>query len=69
MKFFFKLFSFSKNVNVTFWRSFAEEFEQAMSKELQQPVIIIIASARVTQYKGQCIVSFSHTAPLLSSMI
>ncbi|XP_063942969.1 uncharacterized protein LOC108223717 [Daucus carota subsp. sativus] len=41
----------SKNVNVTFWRSFAEEFEQAMSKELQQPVIIIIASARVTQYK------------------
>ncbi|KAL1809085.1 hypothetical protein ACET3Z_026075 [Daucus carota] len=43
----------SKNVNVTFWKSFAEEFEQAMSEELQQPVIIIIASARVTQYKDQ----------------
>ncbi|KAL1817304.1 hypothetical protein ACET3Z_019878 [Daucus carota] len=41
----------SKNVNVTFWKSFAEEFEQAMSEELQQPVTIIIASARVTQYK------------------
>ncbi|WOH02343.1 hypothetical protein DCAR_0521732 [Daucus carota subsp. sativus] len=43
----------SKNVNVTFWKSFAEEFEQAMSEELQQPVTIIIASARVTQYKDQ----------------
>lgn len=37
---------------MTFWREFAEEFERALQQELEEPVIIIISSGRITSWNG-----------------
>ncbi|KAK1385260.1 hypothetical protein POM88_022995 [Heracleum sosnowskyi] len=40
------------SVNVTFWDSIADEFVKAISNETGFPIIIIIASAKVTSWQG-----------------
>ncbi|KAL1802084.1 hypothetical protein ACET3Z_030731 [Daucus carota] len=49
----FKLSDGSRKINVTFWDSFAEEFVKAMTADLEEPVILIIASGRVTKWNEQ----------------
>lgn len=54
-------FSFRKTINVTLWDAFAEAFEKDYMKEnLEQPVIVIIASGRVTKFRGQALF-LAHT--------
>ncbi|KAK1398583.1 hypothetical protein POM88_008446 [Heracleum sosnowskyi] len=40
-------------INVTFWDSFAVEFEKEMNKAVEEPIILIIASARVSTWQDQ----------------
>lgn len=48
------------SVNVTFWDSLAEEFEIALNNVTIYPVIIIIASAKITSWQGT-----KHNTPQL----
>ncbi|KAK1353899.1 hypothetical protein POM88_052264 [Heracleum sosnowskyi] len=47
----FKLTDGRKKINVTFWDTLAEDFEGEITGNLEQPIIIIIASGRVTSWK------------------
>lgn len=38
---------------VTFWDSFAEEFEEALKQNLEYPLIIIIGCGRISQWQGK----------------
>ncbi|KAK1354825.1 hypothetical protein POM88_008306 [Heracleum sosnowskyi] len=49
----FKLTDGRKKINVTFWDTLAEEFEGEITGNLEQPIIIIIASARVSSWKDE----------------
>ncbi|KAL1820507.1 hypothetical protein ACET3Z_015376 [Daucus carota] len=50
----FKITDGRKTINVTLWDAFAEAFEKDYMKEnLEQPVIVIIASGRVTKFRDQ----------------
>lgn len=46
------IFFFRSNVNVTFWDKFGERFEQAMNKNLEKPVIIILSACKVGKWNG-----------------
>ncbi|KAK1352358.1 hypothetical protein POM88_053297 [Heracleum sosnowskyi] len=39
-------------VKVTFWDAFAEQLAEALKEDFERPVIIIIGSCRVTEWKG-----------------
>lgn len=38
--------------NVTFWDTLAEELEEEFNKDIEFPKIIIIASAKISSWKG-----------------
>ena len=41
-----------KKLNVTFWGAFAEDFEKSYTDDLEQPVFLIIASAKISAWHG-----------------
>ncbi|KAL1820259.1 hypothetical protein ACET3Z_015128 [Daucus carota] len=49
----FKLFDGKTKINVTFWDSFATQFIEALEKVTEDPIILIITSARVTSFHEQ----------------
>lgn len=44
---------YSKIINVTFWDKFAEQFEKELTDELEEPIIIIISSAKISQWQSK----------------
>lgn len=55
------LLSFNKNrgeLNVCFWENFATNFEDAYYSMKVTPVILIIASGKMQEYKGSVTVKF-----------
>ncbi|KAK1359407.1 hypothetical protein POM88_043881 [Heracleum sosnowskyi] len=49
----FKISDGKRKIKVTFWDSFAIQFENAMMDDLEEPVIVIIASAKVSSWRDQ----------------
>lgn len=39
-------------VNVTFWDKFAKELEETLEKDLEEPIIMLIASAKLNLWEG-----------------
>lgn len=46
---------FSQKINITFWDSFAEEFENSLTDDLEEPIIVIIASGKISKWNGKSI--------------
>ncbi|KAK1362224.1 hypothetical protein POM88_046698 [Heracleum sosnowskyi] len=49
----FKLSDDKSRINVTFWDAFAKNFLNAMSEDLEEPLILIIASAKISSWRDQ----------------
>ncbi|KAK1372107.1 hypothetical protein POM88_038199 [Heracleum sosnowskyi] len=49
----FKLYDGRKKINVTFWDFLAEQFHTAMTNELEEPVILIIASGKLSTWQDE----------------
>lgn len=59
------LLSNRTSVNVTFWDEFAELFYDYIQGNFETPLIIIIGSARITEFQGMYIKSTAtHKIPL-----
>ncbi|KAK1356258.1 hypothetical protein POM88_049514 [Heracleum sosnowskyi] len=49
----FKLYHGRKKINVTFWGFLAEQFHTEITNELEEPVILIIASGKLTTWQDE----------------
>ncbi|KAK1372388.1 hypothetical protein POM88_028581 [Heracleum sosnowskyi] len=49
----FKLYHGRKKINVTFWGLLAEQFHKEITKELEEPVILIIASGKLSTWQDE----------------
>lgn len=47
----FSMFVISTTVNVTFWDQFDKELEEALEEDLEEPIIMIIASAKINLWE------------------
>lgn len=64
----FTIFAFQikrRRINVTFWNTFAEEFEDQLSMISEDPKILIIASGRVTSWNGNITFTIKLLHPIL----
>lgn len=49
----FKLSDGKTRINVTFWDLFAQQFEEALKEDLEHPLILIIASGKISKWRDQ----------------
>lgn len=48
----FTIIDGTSQVKVTFWDQFAELFDDTLKEDFEYPLILIIGSARITEWKG-----------------